>query len=103
MSIKGKQIIRLKNWIKRLEWELEKEKAKNEGYEEVVKMNGAYISVLLKKLGATEDNKVDITASELKEALNSYEARAVTDGNVFSLYYAKPMGSGTVNIEKAEE
>lgn len=59
---------------------------KERGYQEVAKANSAYISVLLKRLGATEDNVVDIKASEVTEALQKYEARAMATDGGFALY-----------------
>ena len=63
------------------------ERQKVAGYEQVAQVNSAYISILLKRLGATEDNKVDIQASEVTEALAKYEARAVATEGGFGLYY----------------
>lgn len=61
-------------------------KGKIAGYEEVAQVHSAYISILLKKLGATEDNMVTITPSEVTEALKKYEARAVNTGEGWGLY-----------------
>ena len=56
------------------------------GYEQLAKVHSAYISILLKKLGATEDNMLIITAEEVTEALTKYEARAIPVENGFGLY-----------------
>lgn len=56
------------------------------GYEQLAKVHSAYISILLKRLGATEDNMLTITASEVTEALSKYEARAMPAEDGFSLY-----------------
>lgn len=56
------------------------------GYEQLAKVHSAYISILLKRLGATEDNMLTITASEVAEALSKYEARAMPAEDGFSLY-----------------
>ena len=56
------------------------------GYEQLAKVHSAYISILLKKLGTTKDNMITITASEVTEALNKYEARAMPTEDGFNLY-----------------
>ena len=62
------------------------EREKIAGYEQLAKVHSAYISILLKRLGATEDNMIAITASEVTEALEKYEARAVATEDGFGLY-----------------
>jgi hypothetical protein len=69
---------------------LMEERQKVAGYEQIAQVHSAYISILLKKLGATEDNKVEIKASEVTEALGKYEARAEATEKGFSLYYTEP-------------
>lgn len=76
-------------WIEYLEEQIKEEKAKVAGYEQVAKVHSAYISILLKRLGATEDNKVDVQAAEIAEALEKLEARAVATESGFGLYYAE--------------
>ena len=80
--------------------ELAQEKRKNErllnmvieerekvvGYEQIAKVHSAYISILLRKLGATKDNMITIMASEVTEALKKTEARAVQADGGWSLY-----------------
>lgn len=56
------------------------------GYEQIAQVHSAYISILLKRLGATKDNMITITASEVTEALKKYEARAMPAEDGFSLY-----------------
>ena len=65
------------------------EREKVEGYEQIANVHSAYISILLKRLGATEDNKVDVQAAEIAEALEKLEARAVATESGFGLYYAE--------------
>ena len=67
------------------------ERAKVAGHEQLAKVHSAYISILLNRLGATQDNPLPIMASEVKEAMQKYEARAIqVDGLSleagFSLY-----------------
>jgi rubrerythrin len=79
MSIKGKQIGRLKNWVKRLEQMLEAEKQKVKGYEELAKVHSAYIAILLQRLKATEGKPVVISAEATTHALSNLEVRACVD------------------------
>ena len=62
------------------------ERERVKGYEQVAKVHSAYISILLKKLGAAKDNTVTITDSEIRKALNKYEARAVKTEDGWGLY-----------------
>lgn len=62
------------------------EREKVEGYKQIAKVHSAYISILLNKLGATKDNMITITASEVTEALTKYEARAMQTEDGYSLY-----------------
>lgn len=62
------------------------ERQKVKGYEQLAKVHSAYISILLNKLGATKDNMITITSSEVTEALKKYEARAIQAEDGFSLY-----------------
>ena len=62
------------------------EREKVAGYEQIAKVHSAYISILLNKLGATEDKPITITGKEIKEALGMYEARAIPAEDGYSLY-----------------
>lgn len=62
------------------------EREKIKGYDQIAQVHSAYISILLKKLGATKDNAVAFTDSEIKEALKKYEARAIRAENGWGLY-----------------
>lgn len=62
------------------------ERAKIKDYEAIAKVHSAYISILLKRLGATEKNPEVITKDEIKEALEHYEARGIPDEDSYSLY-----------------
>lgn len=72
--------------VKKLKQMIQDERQKVEGYEQLAKVHSAYISILLNKLGATKDNMITITASEVTEALKKYEARALPSEDGFSLY-----------------
>lgn len=63
------------------------ERKKLKAYKQIVKGHSAYISILLKKLGATKDNVITITAEEVAEALKKYETRGIPIDGGFSLYY----------------
>jgi hypothetical protein len=86
---KKQELARVQKQNERLMRMVAEEREKVRGYEQVAKANGAYISILLKRLGATEGNKVDIQATEITEALTKYEARAIATESGFSLYYSE--------------
>lgn len=73
-------------WYRHCKECIAKEKAKVKGYEELAQVHSAYITILLNKLGATEDNMVTIKPAEIVEAMHKYEARAVPAEGSFSLY-----------------
>ncbi len=86
MVTNKQKLEREKNKNRRLMKMIADERAKVAGYEQIAKLHSAYISILLKKLGATEDNMITITAEEVKEALKKYEARAIQVEGGYSLY-----------------
>lgn len=87
MSIKGKQIGRLKNWVSKLESELAAEKQKAKGYEELARIHNAYIAILLHKLNATKKQSVAITKEEISHAMDHFEARAYSqEEGVWNFY-----------------
>lgn len=77
---------RKQKWIENLSKQLEEEKAKATGYMELAKVNGAYISILLNKLGATKDNTINITLEDVKETMAKYETKAVKVDGGYGLY-----------------
>lgn len=56
------------------------------GYIQLAQVHSAYISILLNKLGATEDKPITITSAEVTEALEKYEARAMPAEEGFNLW-----------------
>lgn len=81
------RLSRTKRWDFHWEEQYNAERAKVAGYEQLAKVHSAYITILLKELGATEENMITITPDEVTEALQRYEARAVPNGDgSFSLY-----------------
>ena len=83
---KKQEMAKIKNQNYKLMKMLAEERQKVAGYEQIAKIHSAYISILLNKLGATKDNMITITASEVKEALKKYEARAIPSEDGYSLY-----------------
>lgn len=86
MITKKRQLQNERNRNHRLMKMLTEERERVAGYEQIAQVHSAYISILLKKLGATEDNMITITPSEVTEALKKDEARAVNTGEGWSLY-----------------
>ena len=80
------RLSRNKKWEFVFEEKYEAEMKKVKGYEEIARLHSAYITILLNKLGATQDNMVSVTAEEIKEAMQKYEARAVPSDGSYSLY-----------------
>ena len=80
---------RIKAWHKYYEACIAEEKEKRVGYEELARVHSAYISILLKKLGATEDNMIVIKPREVMETLDKDEVRVLYTPmeDSYSLYY----------------
>ena len=83
---KWDRVSRKKKWELHWEDQYEAEQEKVKGYEELARVHSAYITILLKRLGATQDNMVTVTAAEIKEAMQKYEARAVPSDGSWGLY-----------------
>ena len=83
---KKQEMARLQKQNEKLLKMIAEERQKVKGYEQIAQVHSAYISILLKRLGATEDNMIDITSAEVTEALKKYEARAIQTEEGFSLY-----------------
>ena len=83
---KSQELAQEKKKNKRLLKMIAQEREKVAGYEQIAKVHSAYIAILLKRLRATADNKVIISAGEVKEALTHYEARAVQISDKCGLY-----------------
>lgn len=57
---------------------INEEREKVAGYNELAKIHTAYISILLKRLNATnEESAITIGQDEIKEAMEKFEARAL--------------------------
>lgn len=89
MAIKAKEAARRKRQNEKLRRMLEEEKKSVAGYEELKKIQSAYVAILLKKLGATEDNPVMITSDEIKEALAQDNVRAIIEDVGVWKFYCK--------------
>ena len=83
---KKQKLVKAKAQKERLLNMVSEARQKVAGYEQLAQVHSAYISILLKKLGATKDNMLIITAEEVKEALTKYETRAMPVENGFGLY-----------------
>lgn len=77
---------RARAWYRYYENLIAAERTKIAAYEQLAKVNTAYVAILLDKLGATKDHAVTITHKEITEAMKKYEARASTIDVGFSLY-----------------
>ncbi len=86
---KSQKLEKVKKQNERLLKMIGEEREKVAGYEQIAKVHSAYISILLKRLGATKENAVDITAQEIAEAIEGKsEARAfMSEQGAYSLYY----------------
>ena len=90
MSRRRKKAAEIKHpdkWIKHLEGVLKAEKERVAGYEQVAQVHSAYISILLKRLGAREDNAVVISPQEISEAMKGEPPRANVEDGTYKLYY----------------
>lgn len=87
MITKKKQLEIEKNRNSRLMRMITAEREKVAGYEQMAKVHSAYISILLKKLGATsEENMITITDAEVKESLKVGGARAIKTEDGWGLF-----------------
>lgn len=71
MFVKTKDAARLAKQNEKLRKMYEVEREKNAGYEELSNIQNAYIAVLLKKMGATEEHPIIVTNGEVKALLGS--------------------------------
>ena len=71
MFVKTKDAVKLAKQNEKLRKMYEVEKEKIAGYEELSNIQNAYIAVLLKKLGATEEHPIIVTNEEVRELLGS--------------------------------
>lgn len=83
---KKQEMAKAKKQNDRLLKMVSEEREKVAGYEQLAKVHSAYISILLKRLGATKDSMITITASEVTDALKNYEARAMPTEEGYGLY-----------------
>ena len=83
---KNKEVALLQKQNERLMKMVAEARERCRNYEKIANVHSAYISILLKRLGATKDNMVTITASEVKEAMDHHEARVTIDGDTYNLY-----------------
>lgn len=60
-----------------------------EGHKELAKVFTAYIALLLKRVGATEEEPMLITEEDVKYALEHYETRAILQNGEKMLFCAE--------------
>ena len=65
---------------------LGEERERVEGYKQIIKLYGAYIAILLEKMGTTIDNTVLIEKAEVTGAMSRIEARAKPTDNGWGFY-----------------
>lgn len=78
------QIVKDKNY--KLMKMIGEEREKVAGYEQIAKLYGAYIAILLEKLGATQDKPVNISKADATGAMSRIEARAMSSEDGWCLY-----------------
>jgi uncharacterized protein (UPF0371 family) len=87
MFIKNKDAARIAKQNEMLRKMYEAEREKSAGHEELAKIQNAYIAILLKKLGATNETPVTITNEDVKEVLGSDIVRvSVSEKGVWRFY-----------------
>lgn len=87
MFIKSKDAARIAKQNEMLRKMYESEREKSAGHEELAKIQNAYIAILLKKLGATNETPVTITNEDVKEVLGSDIVRvSVSEKGAWQFY-----------------
>ena len=82
-----KELAQEKKKNERLLKMIAEEREKVAGYEQATKIHNAYIYILLKRLGATKDNAVEIISQEIAEAIEKDEVKAfISEQGGISLY-----------------
>ena len=83
---------RIAEWHRYYENCIAGEAEKRRGYEELAQVHSAYISILLKKLGATKDHMIIMKPAKVTEALKKCETRAVKTEEGWGIYYEDTNG-----------
>lgn len=76
---------------------LEEERQKVSGYKELSHIQNAYIAIALNRMGATAENPVPIINTEVTEAMERYEVRAVIGEDGGFKFYCEDMHSKCIN------
>lgn len=85
--MKDKDAERLKKQNEKFRKMYELEREKSVGHEQLAKIQNAYITILLQKLGATEESPVTISGEEVKEILDKDIVRVgMADKGVWKFY-----------------
>lgn len=79
--------------IDALNKKVKEEREKQKGYDELIKVYSSYIAILLKQMGADENNAVTISNDMVKSAMGGLQVRAtVTENGEFKLFYEEAKG-----------
>ncbi len=85
---KNQELLKERKRNERLLKMVKDEREKARGYEQLAEVHGAYIGILLKRLGADKENAVVIRAEDVTDALKNYETRALPgEDGAWSLYW----------------
>ncbi|MBQ4145888.1 MAG: hypothetical protein IJD36_04585 [Clostridia bacterium] len=85
---KREELARVKKKNEHLLKMVQDAREREKGYEQVAQVYSAYIAILLKRIGATEDNPVTVGGKEIAEALNNIETLALPDDSgEWKLFY----------------
>ena len=80
-----KMLKKLEKMKQRYETEREKVKA----YEQIIQIHSAYMGILLKALGATEEKPFEYTHEAVTNAMENINAMAIPTENGFKLFYVE--------------
>lgn len=81
---------RIKLWHAYYENRIAADKEKIRGYEQLANVHSAYIAILLKRLGATEDSAVSIQPQEIADAIEKAVVKVtISEDGTYNLFYAE--------------
>ena len=77
---------KLQQKLEKMKARFEEERERVKAYEQIVKIYGAYMAVLLSALGATKDKPFSMKHSDITRGLEELETRAVSNDDGFDLF-----------------
>lgn len=77
---------KLQQKLDKMKARYEDERERVRAYEQIVKIYGAYMALLLRALNATKDKPFKLTHTEITEGMNKLETRAVPSEGGFEMY-----------------